>query len=117
MAKYKRSKNLFQLTNMNSKQKQLYSAILAAYDVAEGQFAGIPTCCINSYVEGRNWMDFMKTIPPESRKEITEKYNYVPCDKCVEKGKAVEIKSGQSLIGSVLITLLQEVLRNKNVGK
>lgn len=101
---------------LNRKQKQLYIAILTAYDIAEGQFAGIPQCCIDSYVQGRTWMDFIKTIPEENRKEITKKYNYVPCDKCVKKGKSVEIKSGQSLVGSALTTLLLEVLRNKNVG-
>ena len=100
---------------MNRKQSQLYKALLMAYDVAEGQYSGIPQCCINAYIKGRTWMSLIKNLSKQERDEMSRKYNYVPCAKCVEKGKVVEIRCGKSNVGTVLLTLLEEVMRNKHV--
>jgi hypothetical protein len=94
------------------KNTMLYEALLKAYNVAEGQFSGIPDCCIREFNEGRTYAEVknsLKTV--KERNAFVEAWDYVPCKACLKKGSGGKVRDGHSPCGDSILNLMQKVLK------
>ena len=101
------------------KNKMLYEALYKAYNVAEGQFSGIPDCCILEFNNGRTWQTMINRTKSQKEKvEITNNWSYVPCQDCIDNKRYGQIKEGNSPIGEMLLYLMEKVVKQdeENIG-
>ena len=77
------------------------------YDRCEGEYSGIPQCCIDEYVTGKTYNSFMDGLSKSDQKKLL-KWTYVPCDKCFKKGKEGKVKkNGRSDTGDMIAALIE----------
>jgi hypothetical protein len=91
------------------KNKTLYKALLKAYNIAEGQFAGIPECCIEAYNRDRTYYSVMRSLPKEEQEKFTKIWDYVPCKECLKKGLGGKPKRGASPIGDAILEIMSKL--------
>ena len=94
------------------KNNLLYEALLKAYNIAEGQYSGIPDCCIESFNNGRTYAQVKNSLKTASeRNTFVEMWDYVPCKACLKKGLGGKIKEGKSPHGRLVLKLMEKVVK------
>jgi hypothetical protein len=90
----------------------LYQALLKAYNIAEGQYSGIPDCCIESFNSGQTYAQVKNSLPSvKERKTFAEIWDYVPCSACLKKGLGGKVKKGDSPYSKTLLSLMERVIK------
>jgi hypothetical protein len=90
-------------------KKRIVQLLQMAEDYIEGEFSGIPLCCIREFVEnGRMYYNFKKSLPEASQVNLN-KFNYVPCDTCLQKCQPVTLRRGFSEHSETLNDLMNKI--------
>lgn len=100
------------MSNKPSKNyERAINKLMEALDYLEGQYSGIPPCCVEEFVvKGKTYYEFSSTLDKSDKKRL-EKYEYVPCNKCFfSKRKPAVLKhNGRSTQGSILAVLIEHL--------
>jgi len=99
-----------QKTNENLKIAKVL--LQDAYDMIEGDYSNIPGCCIEVFVSGRTYQNFLEELSTKDQLKL-QQWEYVPCDKCFKHNKRNKLnKNGRSDVGHMLLTIMQ-IISNK----
>jgi hypothetical protein len=106
MSKSKNKKNAVKEIN----RQIIVDALFEAFNRMEGEYSGIPLCCIDEFVGGRTAYAFNESLSEKDKKKY-KKWNYVPCDDCFQKDKMIDLKqNGTSHRGQVLFAIIETFL-------
>ena len=104
----------------NKYEKNMQYAVYAleeAMNRIAGQHSNIPECCIETYINGRTYIDFENTLN-SSEKEKLNKWNYVPCDHCFRTGNISKLKyNGLSDVGEILFSIIKIIERKEKTNE
>lgn len=88
---------------------RVWKLLREVIDRVEGDHAGIPECCVEVFVGGRQAATFRDTLQGEDLKRM-DAYEYVPCDECFRSGRVVQIrKNGHAHVSKKLLRVMDEV--------
>lgn len=91
----------------NKNTKLAIKALQEVINRLEGEYSGLPQCCIEVFVAGRTAYSFRESLTPKNQEKYTG-WGYVPCDKCFKRNKKVKIKmNGTSHRGEILYAVLK----------
>jgi len=100
----------------NDFNKKILKDLWTAFDRIEGEYSGIPKCCIEVYISGRTAHEFYMSLDDKGKKKYDNSWQYVPCDKCFKNNKKAKIKkNGTSLKGEMLRTIMASIKKNGDV--
>ncbi len=87
--------------------KEAKTLLKDAYDRIEGNYSNIPGCCIEVFVCGRTYQNFVEELSAKDKLKLDE-WGYVPCDACFKANRKNKInKNGRSDLGYMLLTIMQ----------
>lgn len=96
----------------NKLEKEAINHFIKAYDIIEGIYSGIPECCIRGFLDGRTYANVYNCLNDKQKHKL-DKFNYVPCEKCLKADKITKVKNnGTSLAGEIIFTLINDI-KNK----
>ena len=88
-------------------KKKVLNHLWDAYDRMEGEYSGIPECCVESYLDGRTAWDFEETLSEKDKKKY-KSWHYVPCDQCFKENNKHKLKlNGVSIRGQMLRAIIE----------
>lgn len=91
----------------NYNRIKIINSLRDAFDRIEGEYSGIPVCCLEGYISGRTYMNVRNCLDEKGQKKLL-KWNYVPCEQCFKKNKICELKqNGISHRGQMLMALIE----------
>lgn len=87
-------------------RKRIWDLLIEVVHRVDGEYSGIPECCVEAYVGGRRARPFFQS-KDEAKKRA---FQYVPCDECWEAGRAVRLRlNGNSPIAERLLGLMDGI--------
>jgi hypothetical protein len=94
-------------------KNQILNDLWRAYDRIEGEYSGIPECCVEVYINGRTAHEFYISLDEKGKKKYDNTWQYVPCDKCFKENKKAKVKkNGTSFRGEILRTIMASIKKN-----
>lgn len=100
MSKYK--------TKTDENLKEAKQLLQDAYDRIEGRYSNIPGCCIEVFISGRTYIEFLGELETNKEKLKASEWEYVPCDACFKANRKNKLnKNGRSDLGYMLLTIMQ----------
>ena len=90
-------------------KERVLQLLQMAEDYIEGEFSGIPFCCVREFVENKRiYNTLRKSVSDENRLKL-DKFQYVPCDACLEKCRPKTLKRGFSEFREPLGNLMNKI--------
>lgn len=95
--------------------KEAALLLLTSLHLIEGQFSGIPDCCVKSFASGMTGLVFKEQLSKKDQAFYnTHFWEYIPCMSCFKKKKRVKLKhNGTSIKGRILREIIRELEGNK----
>ena len=114
-----KSKKNEELAAKEYNRQMILNALFEAFDRIEGEYSGMPQCCIDVFVNGRTAYDFNESLSAKDQKKY-RKWNYVPCDDCFKTNKVAKIKNnGTSHRGKMIMAIAEtfghEMVREEDI--
>lgn len=100
------------------KDKNMADAIHLLADVfdrIEGRHSNIPDCCIETFVAGRTYQNFLEELSEKEQRKLSG-WGYVPCDDCFKKNKKNKISmNGTSELGQMILAIQQIIIKKADL--